>query len=267
VSLAHDLPLAPVVGADTAGIDIPAIAQPALPPAIEVAGLTVSYVPGRLALDDVSLIVPEGALCMVLGPSGSGKSTLLKAIKGQVRPQAGRIAVFGQTRGLADRAIACIPQSLGLVRNLTVLENTLMGALGRMGAVASFFKVFPQAEQQEARSHLAALGIAHKIDEKVFNLSGGERQRVAIARALMQRPRLVLADEFVSQLDPMTTGDTMRIVRDIVRGGVTFLVTSHEIELVAEFGDTAVFLRDGRKVHECAAREVDRASAARAMGR
>jgi phosphonate transport system ATP-binding protein len=266
VSLAHEM-LAPMAGADSLALGSPAAGRPALAPAIEVAGLTVAYVPDRLALEDVSLTVREGHICMVLGPSGCGKSTLLKAIKGQVRAQAGRIAVFGAAAAAADRAIACIPQSLGLVRNLTVFENTLMGALGRLGLLASFFKAFPEAEQQEARDHLAALGIAHKVDEKVFNLSGGERQRVAIARALMQRPRLVLADEFVSQLDPMTTGDTMRIVRDIARTGVTFLVTSHEIELVAEFGDVAVFLREGRKVHECAACEVDRASAARAMGR
>jgi phosphonate transport system ATP-binding protein len=238
-------------------------------PVVEVVDLSVSYRRGTFALRDFNIALRPGSICMVLGPSGSGKSTLLKALNRQVAPASGQISIFGEPLAGASpevtRRIASIPQSLGLVRNLTVLENTLTGALGRLGTVSSFFKLFPELEVEEARGHLRTLGIEHKIDDKVYSLSGGERQRVAIARALMQRPRLVLADEFVSQLDLLTSRDTMRNVSLIAETGVTFLVTSHEAELVAEFGDTAVFLREGRKVHECPAGEVDRAIAARLM--
>ncbi|HEX9760418.1 MAG TPA: ATP-binding cassette domain-containing protein [Candidatus Acidoferrales bacterium] len=218
------------------------------------------------ALRNVEMSLPKGSICMVLGPSGCGKSTLLKVIKGLLRPQRGSVHVFGLevTNGLGAgvrRQLGCrvayIPQNLGLVRNLTALENTLMGALGRAPALASLAMHFPAPDRGEAEALLASLGIAHKSGEKVHNLSGGERQRVAIARALLQRPQLVLADEFVSQLDPVTTRDILAAVRTAAAGGVTFLITSHEIELVAEFGDRAVFMRGGQKVHECAAGEVN----------
>jgi phosphonate transport system ATP-binding protein len=248
--------------------------QPA--PAIEVQDLWVSYNSARYALQRVDLRLEEGEVCMVLGPSGSGKSTLLKAIKGLLKPSRGRINAFGLevSNGISGRLrrelgsrIAYVPQNLGLVRNLTVLENTLMGALSRTGTLTSLVKAFREEDVAEARERLRELGIAHKENEKVFHLSGGERQRVAIARALLQHPRLVLADEFVSQLDPMTTRDILDIVAATARRGIAFLITSHEIELVAQFGDRAVFLRDGEKVHECPAREVNLDAVRRLMGR
>jgi phosphonate transport system ATP-binding protein len=180
---------------------------------------------------------------MILGPSGSGKSTLLKAFKGLLVPQSGTISLFGiAVSGRSDvhahraqqQRVAWIPQSLGLVRNATVLDNVLSGALGRVGTVRSLAKMFPASIRQEALSILDSLGLASKADEKVFNLSGGERQRVAIGRSLMQRPRVVLADEFVSHLDPVTAREIMSIVTTIARAGVAFLITSHKVELVAE---------------------------------
>jgi len=244
--------------------------------AVEVRDLWVSYTGARFAVEQLDLRIEPGEVCMVLGPSGSGKSTLLKAIKGILKSQRGQICVFGleTSNGINGRLrrelgcqIAYVPQNLGLVRNATVLDNTLTGALSRTATVPSLVKAFHRHDVAEARSLLRELGIAHKEQEKVFHLSGGERQRVAIARALMQRPRLVLADEFVSQLDPMTTRDILDIVTATARRGITFLITSHEIELVAQYGDRAVFLREGRKVHECRASEVNLEAVRRLMGR
>lgn len=235
-----------------------------------------SYTKGQFALKGVSLEVKGGIICMVLGPSGSGKSTFLKAIKGLLKPQEGTINVFGLevSNGLSGnlrrdlgRRVAYIPQNLGLVRNMTVLENTLTGALSRVGTLVSLVQAFPKHYLYEAKDTLEALGISHKTAEKVYNLSGGERQRVAIARALMQQPQLVLADEFVSQLDPVTTREIMGIVIGIARRGVTFMITSHEVELVSQYGDKAVFLQDGQKVYECPAHEVDLDSVTRLMAR
>lgn len=245
-------------------------------PAIEVRDLWVRYAGDQYALRNVSLELAAGEVCMVLGPSGSGKSTLLKAIKGLLKPQRGRVMVFGlETSNGLDarlrRALGCqiayVPQNLGLVRSLTVLENTLMGALGRTDTFPSLAKAFSAEDEAEARLTLETLGIAHKQNEKVFYLSGGERQRVAIARALMQRPRLVLADEFVSQLDPVTTRDILDIVAATAQKKIAFLITSHEIELVAQYGDRALFIRDGEKVHECRASEVQLETIRRLMGR
>jgi phosphonate transport system ATP-binding protein len=245
-------------------------------PAVAAHGLRFAYSRGRLALDDVSLEVGQGEICMILGPSGSGKSTFLKAVKGLVTPERGSIALFGVSVANGRRRsgwlrlagqVAYIPQHLGLVRNLSVLENTLIGSLSRTGTFASLLKLFSRDELRKASALLDSLGIGHKADEPVYNLSGGERQRVSIARALMQDARLVLADEFVSHLDPMTTAEIMALVKDIARRGVSFLITSHEIPLVSEYGDRAVFFRHARKVHECNAREVDVNQIASLMGR
>lgn len=217
------------------------------------------------ALRDISLRVDAGEMVLLLGPSGSGKSTFLKLVKGMLRPQEGSLKVLGEDlssgpsrrlkRALGSR-IAWVPQHLGLVRNLTAMENVLTGALSRISLVAAMLKMFPQDEVREARELLGRLGIERKAEEKVHNLSGGERQRVAIARALMQRPELVLADEFVSHLDPVTTKEIMRLATDAARRGVTFLISTHEIELAADYGERAIFFREGRKIHEARAREI-----------
>ncbi|MBI4265152.1 MAG: ATP-binding cassette domain-containing protein [Acidobacteria bacterium] len=253
-----------------------AFPEPAPAPAVETVGLSCWYVPGRPVLRDIDLAVAPGSICMILGPSGSGKSTLLKVIKGLLPLNAGTLSLFGQpvagrtharSRRALERSVAWIPQHLGLVRSLTVLDNVLSGTLARVGTLASLVGAFPHTLRDEALATLDSLGIRAKADEKVFSLSGGERQRVAIARALMQHPTLVLADEFVSQLDPLTTREMLDIVQGIARTGVAFLITSHEVELVAEYGDRVVFIRDGRKIHEGAANAFTFASVMTLMGR
>lgn len=192
---------------------------------------------------------------MLLGASGSGKTTLLKVIKGLLRPQQGEV------RWGLDPAkeIAYIPQTLGLVKSSTVLENVLIGTLGTMGTVPSLLKVFPKREISKAKETLAMLGLGGKEGEKAFHLSGGERQRVAIARALMQRSQLILADEFVSQLDFMRSLEMMELVKKISLTGVTFILTTHDIELVPRYGHRAVFIKEGQIVHECSATMVNEA--------
>ncbi|MBI2887035.1 MAG: ATP-binding cassette domain-containing protein [Chloroflexi bacterium] len=231
--------------------------------AVETRDLWFSFSGGGPVLRGVDLDAARGQVTVVLGASGSGKTTLLKLLKGLLAPQRGSIRVLGRTtspggRGIRlDAAVAYIPQNLGLVRNLTVLENTLTGALGRMGALPALLMAFPPEWIKEATGFLERLGIAHKLEEKVYNLSGGERQRVAIARALMQRPQLLLADEFVSQLDPVTTVSIMDSVRETVVTGLTVIMTTHELDVVARYADHVAVLRDGQKVLDLPAAEVN----------
>jgi len=208
---------------------------------------------------------------MVLGASGSGKTTLLKLCKGLLAPQRGVVRVMGTPvtatrRRPLDPAVAYIPQHLGLVRNLAVLDNVLTGALARVAVLPSLLRHWPAAERRRAHALLARLGIGHKADEKVHALSGGERQRVAIARALMQEPRLLLADEFVSQLDVHTSRDILAIVRGIAADGVAVVVATHELDLVERHADGVIVLRAGEKVldRRAAASAVDVALALRA---
>jgi phosphonate transport system ATP-binding protein len=191
-----------------------------------------------------------GEVTMVLGTSGSGKTTLLKLVKGLLAPRSGEVRVFGRVveapvRGRLDPRVAYIPQQLGLVRSLSALENALVGALSRMGTLPSLLSLLPDGETKRARELLARLGIGHKADAPVHELSGGERQRVAIARALMQGPRVLLADEFISDLDPLTSAEIMSLVRGAAGAGVAVLMTTHELDVVREHGDHIVVLRDG----------------------
>ena len=188
---------------------------------------------------------------MVLGRSGSGKSTLIKIIKGLLRPDRGTIGFRAPDNGGPSTArIAYIPQTLGLVRNTTALENTLTGALSRTPFARSIVKSFPSEVTDEAEQTLAGLGLAAKIHERVFDLSGGERQRVAIARALMQHPQLILADEFVSQLDHVTAEEILESMHGIVGTGVGMLVTTHEIDVVLNHADRVLIMQGGRIVHD-----------------
>jgi len=228
-------------------------------PALEAGNLWFAYGAGRPVLRGVSLVAEAGEITMVLGVSGSGKTTLLKLCKGLLAPQRGTVRVLGAPvvaarRGRLDPCVAYIPQHLGLVRNLGVLDNVLTGALARVAQLPSLLRRLPGGEVRRARELLDRLGIGPKADDKVYALSGGERQRVAIARALMQEPRLVLADEFVSQLDVHTSRDILTIVRGIADEGVTVVVATHEIELVDRYADAVIVLRDGEKVLDRRAR-------------
>jgi phosphonate transport system ATP-binding protein len=222
-------------------------------PALEATNLWFAYGAGRSGLHGVSVAAEAGEITMVLGASGSGKTTLLKLCKGLLGPERGEVRVLdrpvvARRRQRLDPAVAYIPQHLGLVRNLAVLDNVLTGALARVAQLPSLLRRLPAVEHRRAHALLERLGIGHKADEKVHALSGGERQRVAIARALMQEPRLLLADEFVSQLDVHTSRDILTIVRGIADGGVAVVVATHELDLIDRYADAVIVLREGRKV-------------------
>ena len=242
--------------------------NPALPYAIEFDKVTFGYRKRQPILHDLSLTIPQGSLVTILGESGGGKTTLLKLAKGLCSPQAGDIRILGQhvprlgPRSRLAPEVAYIPQQLGLIRGRSVIDNVLVGTLAEVPAWRSLSGIFPAAKVEAARDLMERLGIGAKSFEKVRFLSGGERQRVAIARALIQQPSIILADEFVSQLDAVTTREIMEYVHGIVEAGVTVLMTSHEVELVEEFADHVVVVRDGRKVVDCAASELNASSLA-----
>jgi phosphonate transport system ATP-binding protein len=220
-------------------------------PLLDVRDLWFSYTRRSPVLQGVDLSVEAGQIAMVLGRSGSGKTTLIKIIKGLLRPDRGSMVFHAPDNGTSSAArIAYIPQTLGLVRNTTALENTLTGALSRTPFARSIVKSFPREITDEAEQTLAGLGLGPKIHDRVFDLSGGQRQRVAIARALMQHPRLILADEFVSQLDHVTAEETLESMHEIAGTGVGMLVTTHEIDVVMNHADRVLIMQGGRVVHD-----------------
>jgi phosphonate transport system ATP-binding protein len=238
------------------------------PLAVNVDGVWAAYGPGAPALRDVSLKVRQGERRAVVGPSGSGKSTMLKLLKGLVPATQGNAQTLGVsvcnrggTKGCLRARVGYIPQNLGLVSSATVLQNALMGALHRVRGWRSWLGAFPQHEVDAAYEALDAVGIAHLAERKAHQLSGGERRRLAVARALVQRPELLLADEFLSELDDVTSEHVLKgLEAACERYGMTVLIVEHDLKVACNFCDSVTVLRDGKVVAEAQTRNLDEAS-------
>ncbi|MBM3898040.1 MAG: ATP-binding cassette domain-containing protein [Thaumarchaeota archaeon] len=230
--------------------------------AIELQDIWFSYDGKNYILKEVNLSIKQGSSTVIVGANGCGKTTLLKIINGLVKPQKGSVRVFGiNVNGRhgtnARRHIGYVPQQLGLLRNSTVLENVLVGGLARMGA-ASVLRLYPQEEIDYAIKCIDKAKIGHKVHEKVYRLSGGERQRVAIARALMQKPLIILADEFTSDLDYRSANEMMGFMNEFRRDGMALVMVTHNPDLAFRHGETMVFLKDGSKLSEAPAGKFDK---------
>ncbi|MDX1690340.1 MAG: phosphonate ABC transporter ATP-binding protein [Acidimicrobiia bacterium] len=226
---------------------------------IEFDGVDVTYPNGFQALKNVSLTIESGELAVIVGLSGAGKSTLLRAINGFVPITAGSVKVDGvEVRG-ANRAtlrelrsgIGMIFQTFNLVYRTTVINNVLMGRLSKVGSLRSMLGLWPARDKELALRALERVEIVDKAYVRASNLSGGQQQRVGIARALAQEPKIVLADEPVASLDPVTSHTVMRDLRRINRDlGITTIINLHFLDLARAYGKRLIGLRDGELVFD-----------------
>jgi phosphonate transport system ATP-binding protein len=207
------------------------------------------------ALRGVDLRVAAGSFSLLVGPSGAGKTTLLRLIAGQLKPDWGRIEVFGQDvsglRGEAlrryRRSVALLPQGLHLDPRATALTNVLVGRLGLTPVLPSVLGAFTAEDYRVAERCLARVGLADKRDRPVRTLSGGEQQRVAFARALAQEPQVILADEPTANVDHALGLHLLRWLRDTASAeGLTVLVVLHNLAQAREFDGHVMTLVDGR---------------------
>ncbi|GBC68727.1 Phosphate-import ATP-binding protein PhnC [archaeon HR01] len=223
------------------------------PEILRIRNLTFSYDGGRPILNGLNLELGEGEILSVMGRSGSGKTTLLKLIAGLLYPYDGEI-----TLKILKNRLGYVPQQIGLVSNLTALQNVLLGSLGRPGGYGRILGIFPEEEVEKAYKLLNELGISELADRKAALLSGGERQRVAVGRALMQEPQLLLADEFVSDLDVFNAMEVMKITRDLCRRkNVSVIMTMHDAFLVKGFSDRVAVIGNGRVIRDFPASQLD----------
>jgi phosphonate transport system ATP-binding protein len=230
-------------------------------PAVLMQGVWAGYSPADPALRGVTLQVARGERRVVVGPSGSGKSTLLKVLAGLVRPTAGDVRVLGYpagTRGRGVQQIGYVPQNVGLVATATVLQNVLLGALARTSQLRAALGAFPSAEYDYAAEALDSTGLGHLSGRRAHELSGGERRRLAVARALVQRPALLLADEFLSELDDVTAERVLSALdRARERLGMTIVMVEHNLRVACQFADRVTVLSAGEIVTDAAAADVD----------
>jgi phosphonate transport system ATP-binding protein len=228
------------------------------PPAVRIASLTKTFDGGRMvALDRVDLEVPAGQLLVIIGLSGSGKSTLLRHLNGLHTPTEGMVEVLGVNVGRARRSelrrlrrrVGFVFQGFNIVGRLTVMENVLTGAYGRVTGPRYGVVTWPTALRREAIEHLDKVGLADRAFQRTDTLSGGQRQRVAIARTLMQQPEIVLADEPVASLDPEISAQVMEVLfRVTTEAGYTVITSLHQVDLALGWAQRLVGLRDGQVV-------------------
>ena len=223
---------------------------------------------GTIAVDEVSLEVPAGQLCVLLGHSGAGKSTLLRTVNGMVEPSGGSVHIDGvrvepRSHKQLRRQIGMIHQQFELVDRLGVLHNVLCGALPAVSTLASLFAFFPTDLERRACAllHDVELGEEH-LYRRASTLSGGQQQRVAIARAFILSPRIVLADEPVASLDPTTSRAILELLARVCRRHqATVLCSLHQLDLARDFADRIVALRDGRVIFDGPPDTLDEATA------
>jgi phosphonate transport system ATP-binding protein len=217
----------------------------------------------RRALNGVSLDVRKGEMIALIGPSGSGKSTLLRSISGLQTIDAGegRIEAFGaavQEHGRisskvreARVRIGFIFQQFNLVGRLSLFTNVALGSLGRIGGVRGFFGLWPEETKTAVMAALARVGVAEYAAQRANTLSGGQQQRGAIARALVQRAKIILADEPVASLDPVSARKVMENLRDLNKqDGLTVLVTLHQVDYALRYCERVVALKAGKIVYD-----------------
>jgi len=225
---------------------------------VQMNDISASYDSKNYVLKDIRMSVDRGSNYAIVGQSGSGKSTLLKLINGMMNPSKGKIMVDYQTPSTSDKKfkslmhkIGYIPQNLGLIKNSTVLENILIGALPRVGGFNSFFKRFSDLEIDDAKKILKQVGLEGKAERKVYMLSGGEKRRVAIARALVQKPEIILADEIVSELDHVTAREIMDVLAEAqATMNLTAIMVHHDLQLALEYADRVAVIKEGEKILE-----------------
>jgi phosphonate transport system ATP-binding protein len=229
------------------------------PPAVVLRNLVVAYQPGKPVLKNVTLEIADSSITAIIGPSGTGKSTLIRSINRLVTPTSGDILIDGENiarlRGASLRAVRCkigmVFQEYNLVERLSVMENVLTGRLGEMPVWRVWLRRFPQEDIARAFDLLAQVGLDGFATQRADALSGGQRQRVGIARALMQKPRLLLADEPTSSLDPKTSVEIMELMTGLARASrVPLVVNMHQVELARRFADRIIGMADGQIVFD-----------------
>jgi phosphonate transport system ATP-binding protein len=233
---------------------------------LEIKNLSKVYADGTKALNDVSFIVREGEFLVIIGLSGSGKSTLLRCINRLIEPTSGQIIFNGveivsaspaQLRRIR-RDIGMIFQQFNLIKRSSVMRNVLAGRLGYVNPWLSLLGIFPKEERERAVQALKTVGILDKANNRADALSGGQQQRVGIARALMQEPKMLLADEPVSALDPATSHSVMKYIERINKdNGVTVLCSLHFLSLARTYATRIIALKDGNMMFDGPPTEID----------
>jgi len=217
------------------------------------------YPNGTKGLNNINLKIQKGEFVVMVGLSGAGKSTLLRSVNRLHEITEGEIMIEGESitaakgQGLRRmrRDIGMIFQSFNLVKRSTVLKNVLAGRVGYHSTLRTTLGLFPKEDLELAFQSLKRVNILEKAYERADELSGGQQQRVSIARALAQEAKIILADEPVASLDPLTTKQVLDDLKKINEDfGITTIVNLHSIDLARQYATRIIGLHAGEIVFD-----------------
>ncbi|WP_042166446.1 phosphonate ABC transporter ATP-binding protein [Paenibacillus gorillae] len=226
---------------------------------IEIRNVSKVYPNATKGLNHINLTINKGEFIAIVGLSGAGKSTLLRSINRLHDISEGEILINGASITKASgkklrfirRDIGMIFQSFNLVKRSSVLRNVLAGRVGYRSTWRTLLGLFPKSDTELAFQALDRVNIVEKAYARADELSGGQQQRVAIARVLAQEAKIILADEPVASLDPLTTKQVMDDLKNINQElGITTIVNLHFIDLAREYATRIIGLRAGQVVFD-----------------
>ena len=209
---------------------------------IELRNIFVGY-KDLIVLEDISINIPRGSFLAVVGPNGGGKTTLIKTILGLIKPGSGTVKVFGKPaycQGGNRKKIGYVPQVLSIDANFPIhaKDVVLMGRYGRIGLLKN-----PESKDRKiAKETMDKIGILELADKPIGRLSGGQRQRVFLARALANEPEILFLDEPTTGIDVPSMEGLYELLHKLHNEGITIIIVSHDIGVVASYVDTIACL-------------------------
>jgi len=233
---------------------------------IEFKNVTKKYPNGFVGLKNVNLTIDQGEFVAIIGLSGAGKSTLIRTINRMHDVTEGTLTVDGtdvmtlqgKTLRRFRRRIGMIFQSFNLITRTTVIKNVLTAFVPDLPWWRAAFGIFTKEEKIAALEALDKVGILDKAFVRADQLSGGQQQRVALARTLAQNPQIILADEPVAALDPVTAKQVMDDFRRINKElKITVLINIHHVDLALQYADRVIGIRAGEVVYDGPVDQVD----------
>ncbi len=236
---------------------------------IELRNVSHTYPNGTEALKNITLELSADRFTALIGASGAGKSTLMRILNALVKPSEGFVSIDGLELSKAKaqdvrqvrKHIGMVFQQFNLVKRLSALENVLCGRLGYMSTWRSSLKAYTREDRELAMMTLERVGLADYAWQRADTLSGGQQQRVGIARALAQKPKLILADEPISALDPKSAAQVMDLLRSINQDdGIAVIANLHFLDTVRDYAGRVIGLRTGKLVFDGSAADLDGAA-------
>ena len=217
------------------------------------------YPGGVVGLKNVTLKIREGEFVAIIGLSGAGKSTLIRTINRMIDVTSGQVLVDGvdvmSLKGSVlrrfRRRIGMIFQSFNLVTRTTVVKNVLASQVPDMNFFKVLLGLYSKQQEMDALTALDRVGILEKAYTRCDQLSGGQQQRVALARTLNQNPSIILADEPVAALDPVTARQVMSDFKQINQDlNIAILLNIHHVDLALDYADRVIGIRAGEIVYD-----------------